>query len=143
VADKDSKSKLVSLDFLKSKRLAYSIKSLSYSIIYSIEKDNLIKFLKQTKADYQTFCALRDRSAYNAGDYELYKCPNCPTEFHNKFACPKLHFIPLHMQVIFKYLHSLKVSKQDHRIRVNRTRLRFISVLAIVGTILKEISEAF
>lgn len=134
-------SKLVSLDFLKPRLLNYSIKSISYSILYSINKENIVKHLKQTKTDYQLFCALRDRSIYFLRDYELYKCPCCLTEYHNKFECPKLHYIPFPVQVIAKYRQSLKVCKQNNRISLNRNRLRFVHVLAIFGTVLKELES--
>lgn len=76
VADSEP-SKLITLDFLKGRSLTYDVKSLSYAILYTVVKDSFVGCLKQSKADFQLYCVMRDRTLYKLNDYQLYKCEIC------------------------------------------------------------------
>lgn len=104
--DNKAQSKLLSLGFIKSKNVVCDIKSLAYSILFYLSNEELIDILKQTKMDYEHFCLMRDREEYLLNENELYRCLNCPREFHNKLICPKLHYIPVKSHIIHKYLHK-------------------------------------
>jgi hypothetical protein len=49
----------------------------------------------------------------------LYPCPYCNKQFHNKFICSRLHYIPLKQNVITKYLSKINVKNQE-RIKFTR-----------------------
>ena len=53
---------ILGLEFLTRFRPAYEIKSLEYSVVYSLAYDNLIEVLKESNMDYMLFCLLRDRN---------------------------------------------------------------------------------
>ena len=55
---------IVSLDFLKNKTPAYNIKSNSYSVIFSLTKEELMESLKtSSEISFQTVCAFKDKDA--------------------------------------------------------------------------------
>lgn len=55
------KPKILSLDFIKNKTRNYSLKSLNYSIIYYLTREEFSQALQDSEMDYHLFCMLRDR----------------------------------------------------------------------------------
>lgn len=111
--------KLLSLGFIKSKNIICDIKSLTYSILFYLSNEELTEILRQSKMDYEHYCTIRDRDTSMLNENELYKCPNCPREFHNKLICPKLHYIPVRSHIIHKYLLKLDLNR-NCRMKFNR-----------------------
>lgn len=62
--------------------------------------------------DFQLFCMMKDKDDYTLDESNLYECPNCKGEFHNKFDCNRLHFIPLKQNIVMKHLSKVNKSKQ-------------------------------
>lgn len=100
-------------------RLPYTIKSLSYSVLYWLSNEDMTALLRQNNIDYEHFCLQRDKHHISIDSFELYQCQNCVGEFHNKFNCPRLHYIPIRSTIILRYLKKLKNNKQvrDKQIR--------------------------
>ena len=97
--------------------MMYTLKSMSYSILYYINNEDLITQLQQTNLDYEHFCSQRDKHHISLDSFELYECEHCVGEFHSKFNCPRLHFIPIKQHVVYRYLKGLKSdrqTRQDH-----------------------------
>ena len=62
VNERSPHPKLISLGFIASIKLAYEIRSLSYSVLFYIEKEDLIDVLKNYNRDYERYCEFRDDS---------------------------------------------------------------------------------
>lgn len=101
-SSESSKPFLLGLEFMTRRRPIYEVKSLEYSVIYQLEYEKLIKNLKESEMDYHHFCFLRDKDKTVIDEFEVFPCEHCPKQFHTKFSCPKLHFIPLKQMVIYK-----------------------------------------
>ena len=103
---------ILGLEFLTRHKPNYEIKSLEYSVIYSLSYDDLISILKDSHMDYLLFCFLRDKNKSTPDEFEVLECEICKNgQKHTKFSCPRLHYIPLHQIVIYKENHSSKISK--------------------------------
>ena len=108
----DSKPRIFSLDFIKNHSCNYNVKSLSYSVLYCLSREEFMNSLKSSEMDFQLFCVLRDRDEYLLDENNLYECEVCDKEYHNKFQCPRLHYLPLKQNLIFKSLNADKKKKQ-------------------------------
>lgn len=42
-------------------------------------------------------------------DNEIYDCQYCKKQKHDAFNCPKIHYIPLKMHVIYKNINIKKL----------------------------------
>ena len=60
---------LTSLDFVSKTRPQYEIKSLQFSVLFTMEYEKFIEIFRKSDMDYELFCFLRD------------KCRNIPDEF--------------------------------------------------------------
>jgi hypothetical protein len=101
---------LIGLNFITFKKPNYEVKSLVYSINYSLSYDRLIASMQKSRGDYEYFCFLRDKNKNMPDEFEILPCASCKTN-HTKFDCPKLHFIPITQHVVNKYLRNCKIDK--------------------------------
>ena len=60
---------VLGLEFLVRRRAVYEIKSLEYSVIYSLGYEELIGILKESHLDYTMFCFLRDKNKSNLDEF--------------------------------------------------------------------------
>ena len=52
----------------------YCIKALDYSIIYTLELEEIIKILNQYPNDLEKFCEIRDQSKHETDSFEIFSC---------------------------------------------------------------------
>jgi hypothetical protein len=98
---------LMDLEIVTLRKHGYSIKSLVYSIVHRLQLDDFVRILQGIPKDYEYYCYLRDQSKHKVDEYETVDCPDCKSK-HTYFDCPKYHFMPLHSQVIAKYIRRQK-----------------------------------
>jgi len=55
---------LLHTNFISKSRLKYNIKSIIYSVIYSLGYESVIDILKNDKLDYELYCQMKDKCAY-------------------------------------------------------------------------------
>ena len=60
----NQKAKMLTLDFLKNKPLNFDIKSLGYSILYSLNLEQFRDSLRSSDMDYQLYCVLKDQEDF-------------------------------------------------------------------------------
>jgi hypothetical protein len=96
---------LLGVEFITHRKPNFEIKSMEYSVIYGLVYDRLIQSMRKSRGDYEYFCFLRDKSKYLVDEFEINKCEHCKTK-HTRFLCPKLHFIPIKQQVIYRALYN-------------------------------------
>ena len=65
---------ILGLEFLTRFRPMYEIKSMEYSVIYSLSYDDLISILKESHMDYLHFCFLRDKNKSTLDEFEVLRC---------------------------------------------------------------------
>jgi len=74
---------------------------------------------------------MRDRDEYLFGENELYKCSICKSEFHNKFNCNRLHFVPINQHVIRKRNARQPICKRYFIDRPKKKDLEFNIILRL------------
>ena len=72
-----------------------------------MEEETLKEILKQKESDIEPFFYLKDKSKHVVDEFEIKKCEFCSSN-HLKFRCPKLHYIPIVQEVIYKHLEEQK-----------------------------------
>lgn len=58
------KSKLISLGFIKNDKFNFTLKSLDYSLIYYLSREEFEQCLKENAFDYQLWCSTKDKHGY-------------------------------------------------------------------------------
>jgi hypothetical protein len=91
---------LTSLDFISKKRPLYEIKSLQFSVLFTLDYDKFISIFKQTDMDYELYCFLRDKIRNIPDEFEVHPCQYCEKFNHFKFSCPRLHYLPYEQHII-------------------------------------------
>ena len=61
--------------------------------------------------DFQFFCTIRDKDDYILGENDVYPCSICKKQYHNKFQCSRLHYLPFSRQIIAKNIQKEKLSR--------------------------------
>lgn len=77
--------------------------------------------LKCSNMDYQLFCMLKDKGECIIDEHNLYPCVNCPKQFHSKFECSRLHYMPLKQHIISR---SLNRNNSNLQMRMKFDRLK-------------------
>ena len=113
---------IISLDFIKNKTIPYNVKSMSYSVLYFLTREEFMESIQPSDMDYQLFCVIRDKMESSLNENNLYSCPFCRGEFHNKFECSKLHYTPIRQIVMMKSVHKGKSEKQKRRTDFTRQK---------------------
>ena len=69
-----------------------SAKSISFSSLFVIKKENFIKVVKENSEDYEKYCQIKDEIFLNK-DFKIIdnKCPSCKKTNHLITDCPILH----------------------------------------------------
>ena len=69
-----------------------SAKSISFSSLFVIKKENFIKVVKENSEDYEKYCQMKDEISLNK-DFNTIdnKCPSCKKTSHLITECPILH----------------------------------------------------
>ena len=81
-----------------------SAKSLSFSSLFVVTKDNFLNIIKENNEDYETFCFIKDRISLNKkyGDILTY-CYSCKKDNHLILQCPLLHLSLSPERILEKY----------------------------------------
>lgn len=96
---------LIGLEFITNRRPNYEVKSLVYSITYSLGYEKLISSLRKSRGDYEYFCFMRDKNKHILDEFEILTCSQCKTN-HTRFGCSKLHYIPIVQHIINRSLYK-------------------------------------
>lgn len=110
---------LLCQDFLRAPQLKnYDLKSIGYSLIYVLSVEDLKEILTKSRSDFEFFAKLRDAEKINPDEYECIRCSTCQT-MHCKFRCPRLHYMPLMQEVIYRHIQREKTgtNKRVHYVR--------------------------
>ena len=98
----------------------YYFKSIGYTTILSIKKQDFLKLLDKFDKDFQKFCEIRDKiDIYNNYDNLNCFCSSCKETNHEINECHLLHFVP-NKNIIFK-----KNSENDFQKRKTFERSNF------------------
>ena len=81
-----------------------SAKSLSFSSLFVVKKDNFLNIIKENNEDYERFCFLKDRISLNK-EYGgiLNNCYSCKKDNHTILQCPLLHLSLSPERILEKY----------------------------------------
>lgn len=117
------KPKMISFNFLKNKLINYNIKSKSYSVVYYLTREEILESLRSSDMDFQMMCQLKDKDEQEIYENNLYLCSVCKTEYHNKFECNRLHYVPLKRTIILKHLFKIDKIKQKREKAFKRSKI--------------------
>ena len=88
----------------------YDIKSNGYSVFFEIALESFKDILRHKNIDFEFFFLFRDKEESMGNSLsENVDCEFCQTK-HCKFRCPRLHYMPIAQQVIYR--HIVKENKQ-------------------------------
>ena len=111
---------LLSLEFINPIKIKnYQLHSKEYSILYTMEEETFKEILKLKESDMETFFYLKDKSKHLVDEFEIKKC-DCCSSTHLKFRCPKLHYMPLAQEVVYKFIESTRCNKRKHIKRMKK-----------------------
>lgn len=83
-------------------------RSVSFSSLFVINKDDFLRVLKQNPDDFERFCEIRDQINLNDDWSKLYlNCESCNSLHHSLFTCPLLHLVLPKKQIIARSQYSL------------------------------------
>lgn len=85
---------LTSLDFISKTRPQYEIKSLQFSVLFTMGYKKFIEIFRKSDMDYELYCFLRDKCRNIPDEFEVKSCEFCKQFNHFKFTCPRLHYVP-------------------------------------------------
>lgn len=63
-----------------------------------------MSILKESKLDYSFYMNILDKHEKLINPYEHTMCEYCANEYHTRFDCTRLHYIPLKSEVIYHYV---------------------------------------
>ena len=104
--------------FFSGQSYDYSVRSIDFTSLYVISRENFIELLKKHPEDLEKFCQIRD----NINIYENYKelflkCLVCNTTEHVLHQCPNLFYRPKKEILVLKHFFS---SPQDRNEKFKR-----------------------
>ena len=112
---KGENSILLSLEFINPLSVKnYELQSKEYSVLYTMDIETLREILKEKDRDLEYFFYLKDKSKHIMDEFEIKKCEFCKSK-HLKFRCPKLHYMPIRQQIIYKNINSTKQKKNKRK----------------------------
>jgi len=88
-----------------------SAKSISFSSLFVIKKENFLKIIKETEGEYEQFCQMKDQVILYKDYREIMaKCLSCEQENHSLLECPLLHLALSPERIVEK--HNFSISQQ-------------------------------
>ena len=105
--------------FFSDNGTSFCARSLDFSNVFEIRKEDFMNILQKNKADMERFFQIKDNiNLYD--DYgDLYlKCASCFQSSHRVRTCPILHYMPNKEIIILKHVYS---NDQDRTFSKRRT----------------------
>lgn len=95
-----------------------SAKSLSFSSLFVIKKENFIKVVKENSEDYEKYCQMKDEISLNK-DFKSIdnKCPSCKKTNHLITDCPILHLTIDSFTFLEKYNFTAPQQRMSYLLR--------------------------
>jgi hypothetical protein len=56
--------------------------------------------------DFEIYNEIKHKCKYQIDEFELVSCTLCPNKKHSMFACPRIHYLPLKMPLIYKHIRN-------------------------------------
>jgi len=95
------------ISFFSGKPRTESVYSIDHSSVYSIEREEFLKVLREFPEDYEKICYIRDQmTIYNNHTLLEQHCFSCREPNHTASQCPLLHHKPAINYILYKYTYS-------------------------------------
>ena len=103
-----------------------SARSLSFSSLFVIKKDDFLLILKQNPSDFEKFCQIKDQINLSHDISRLFlKCDSCGSSYHTLKTCPKIHLISHKENIIQKYQKSPPQERKLFLRNPNKKKLNY------------------
>jgi len=97
-----------------------SARSVTFTSLYSIKRENFINVLKKNPGDFEHFCQMREQmNLYNNYERLFLICSSCKGEDHRLWDCPLLHLNFSKQRVLSRF----NFSKCQERVSFQRKRI--------------------
>ncbi|KRX02523.1 Cyclic nucleotide-binding protein [Pseudocohnilembus persalinus] len=113
--------------FITNKPQEYIAVTNQKSNIYSIQRSQFIKIIKDNPRDYQIFCMMRDQLIFK--DNKIFsstalnnKCQICNQNDHKIHNCYFIHYKPDVTQIILKNNYEIRYSEKQQRQKIDKPR---------------------
>ncbi|KAL4459922.1 hypothetical protein ABPG74_003448 [Tetrahymena malaccensis] len=109
------------IEFFTGKKLQINVKSVDFTTLLIINRNEFIEILKNFPQDLEQFCYIRDKIIFS-NDYSkiFHSCYSCNSQKHTIIQCPYIHFTQNIQKVIAFY------QRADNRDIVNETQQQII-----------------
>ena len=102
------------ISFFKETAKETSARSISFTSLYVIKRENFINVLKKNSYDYEIFCKIKDNmNLYNNYDSVYLICNSCKEMNHDCIKCPLLHMSLSKQRVLGRYNFSKSQERND------------------------------
>ena len=123
------------ISFFSDSARSFCARSLGFSNVFEIKKEDFLRILQKNKTDLEKFCQIKDEILLYKDYSDLYlKCLSCGQGSHRVKDCPLLHYIPNREITILKYLHS----PDQNRLSYDRKKKRKMRMFTIMKKIANE-----
>ena len=101
------KGALVTTNILsRDSQLTYDVVSITYSYGMQMNLETFLDILKDSNLDYYYYRSVLDRHEKESNPYDYAECEYCPKEYHTKFDCVRLHYIPIRSERFLRHQNS-------------------------------------
>ncbi|KAL4484472.1 hypothetical protein ABPG74_019649 [Tetrahymena malaccensis] len=87
--------------FFTGQKQSLSVRSLNFSTLLKIKRNDFLMIIKQFQSDFEKFCMIKDKILYSGFYVQLNEqCSSCNERNHTEIQCPILHYIPKKFKVL-------------------------------------------
>lgn len=91
-------------------------RSVDFTTVYMIKKQDFLTLLKKYQKDYQKFCQIRDNINFYEDYKDLYiKCYSCEDKTHLIQDCPNIKYKPIKDVLLHRYFISLDQKRVSYK----------------------------
>ena len=87
--------------FFTGETQSMTVKSVNFSILLRIKRDDFLQYVRPHASEYETFCMVKDRAIFSNDMVQLYvQCNSCGEFTHEDKDCPVDHFVIRRAKII-------------------------------------------
>ncbi|KAL4459920.1 hypothetical protein ABPG74_003446 [Tetrahymena malaccensis] len=115
------------LQFFINENKGMNVRSINFSTLLKIKRQEFIQILKKFPQDYEQFCFIKDSLIMQQTYEKLYqKCPSCYKSNHLLEACPFLHYYPRKYKVLAQQnISQYQIRNKEYQRTVKRKMNNF------------------
>ncbi|KRX07894.1 Cyclic nucleotide-binding protein [Pseudocohnilembus persalinus] len=106
------------ISFFTGQPQQFSIRSIQFSSLLMIKRQDFIKLIQEYQEDYQKFCFIRDLITINSDFRKIHqKCYSCQSDYHQIDQCPFLH-LNVNRNLLMRKIAYNIIQERENKIRL-------------------------